>query len=99
MPDTPRGILSALAYMLLGCAVGVYAALHRDYIGCQGRETLMQPDATPERDTAAQEARLTREIRGEAPPEPWRLSWSNVLVLVLGLALAVGLYALHLGQS
>jgi len=59
----------------------------------------MQPDEQHEREGAAREAWMAREIRGEAPPEPWRLSWSNVLVLVLGLALAVGLYALHLGQS
>jgi len=38
MPDTPRGILSALAYMLLGCVVGVYAVLHRDYFKRAVRE-------------------------------------------------------------
>jgi len=31
MPDTPRGILSALAYILLVCAVCVYGVLYREY--------------------------------------------------------------------
>jgi hypothetical protein len=57
----------------------------------------MQPDATPERDTAAQEARLAREIRGEVPDD-WRLTWSDVVAIALGFCLAVGLYVLVLAQ-
>ena len=55
----------------------------------------MQPTDRPERDTAAQEARLAAKIRGEVPDD-WRLTWSDVIVIVLAPDAGVGLYVLHL---
>jgi hypothetical protein len=59
----------------------------------------MHPTDRPDRDLAAQETWLAVQLQGlpEPEPEPSYLTLSNVLVVVLGFALAWGLAALHLG--
>jgi hypothetical protein len=63
------------------------------------RTWLMQPDKHSDRDLAAQETWLAVQLQGlpTPEPEPSYLTWGNVLVIVLGFALAWGLAALQLG--
>lgn len=56
----------------------------------------MQPDATPERDTADQEARLASHLDGEGHKGAGE-TVLTCLVITLGMALAILLAALHLG--
>jgi hypothetical protein len=51
----------------------------------------MQPDARPEYELADLERRTAREVRGETPAEPSYFTPTDLVVIVLGFALAFGL--------
>ena len=56
----------------------------------------MQPDERPAYDEAQREAELMLLLQGVKPVEPRYCTWGNVLVIVLGFALAWGLALLVL---
>ena len=51
----------------------------------------MQPDDRPAHDDAEREAALMLQLQGVEPVEPRYFTWGNVVVIVLGFALAWGL--------
>lgn len=51
----------------------------------------MQPDERPAYDEAQREAELMLQLQGVKPVEPRYFTWGNLIVIVLGFALAWGL--------
>ena len=56
----------------------------------------MQPDDHPAYDEAQREAELMLLLKGVEPVEPRYFTWGNIVVIVLGFALAWGLALLVL---
>lgn len=51
----------------------------------------MQPDDRPAHDDAQREAELMLLLQGVKPVEPRYFTWGNIVVIIVGFALAWGL--------